>query len=490
MKKVLLLVLMLLPFVSSLKMNARDADYRPMLKVGKVWSLNYISSFGSYNICLSIVGDTIVDGEQCYRTASLMTDLGSGKIISQSVGGAFLEKDRKVYRKIGNVWQLLYDFTLQKGDVRNLGNYTKQEVIATDEIFVNGEAYQRLTLKESYDYNGDSATAIGYWVEGIGSSRGFLNPSDWTALGTYGSHLASCYEDGECIFTADDFQVSTVNSGKVTINGLNYYLFYEPYRAVIDDRNTWTGELNIPSEVEFYDMSYVVDGMIWSAFKDCATLTKVRIPQTVTLLINNVLSDDPAFCGSASPDNKNPFNGCTALESIEVDEQNPSMRSIDGVLFNKDATCLYCYPAGIKAESYTVPESVNWIGANAFARCSYLKTIDMPESVTSISGFAFTGCALDTLIIRGVMDSLCVNPYLFGGLNESAKVYVPSMEVDRIKAVYSGTVLPLESYADPTGISQVTDMPVISPAFDLQGRRLNAEPKHGAYIRNGKKVVK
>ena len=64
-------------------------------------------------------------------------------------------------------------------------------MIATDEIFVNGEAYQRLTLKESYDYNGDSATAIGYWVEGIGSSRGFLNPSDWRALGTYGSHLAS-----------------------------------------------------------------------------------------------------------------------------------------------------------------------------------------------------------------------------------------------------------------------------------------------------------
>ena len=26
--------------------------------------------------------------------------------------------------------------------------------------------------------------------------------------------------------------------------------------------------------------------------------------------------------------------------------------------------------------------------------------------------------------------------------------------------------------------------------FDLQGRRLNAEPKHGVYIRNGKKVVK
>ena len=32
--------------------------------------------------------------------------------------------------------------------------------------------------------------------------------------------------------------------------------------------------------------------------------------------------------------------------------------------------------------------------------------------------------------------------------------------------------------------------PHVTPLFDLQGRRLNAEPKHGVYIRNGKKVVK
>ena len=490
MKKELLLPLMLLLFISSLKMNATDTDYRPMLKDGKVWSLNNISYFRSYNLCLSIVGDTIVDGEQCYRMDYLMTDLASGNIISRSVGGAFLEKDKKVYERSGNVWKLLYDFTLEKGDVRNLNAYTKQEVIDTDEIFVNGAAFRRLTLKESYDYKGDTATAIGYWVEGIGGSFGFLNPNGWTAPGTYSSHLVSCYEDGECIFTADDFQVSTVNSGKVSINGLNYYLFYEPNRAVIDDRNNWTGELDIPSEVECYDMTFVVDGMIWCAFNDCTTLTKVRIPKTIDKMINHVLSDDPEFSGAVSPDNKNPFNGCTALESIEVDKQNPSMRSIDGVLFNKDATCLYCYPAGIKAESYTVPESVNWIGANAFARCSNLKTIDLPESVTSISAFAFEGCALDTLIIRGVLNSLCVNPYLFGGLKSSAIVYVPSTEVDRIKAIYSGTVLPLESLIDAAGLSNVTSTPAVFPLFDLQGRRILGEPKHGVYIQNGKKVMR
>ena len=43
---------------------------------------------------------------------------------------------------------------------------------------------------------------------------------------------------------------------------------------------------------------------------------------------------------------------------------------------------------------------------------------------------------------------------------------------------------------EQTSISSVTAKPNASVLFDLQGRRLNAEPKHGVYIRNGKKVVK
>lgn len=39
-------------------------------------------------------------------------------------------------------------------------------------------------------------------------------------------------------------------------------------------------------------------------------------------------------------------------------------------------------------------------------------------------------------------------------------------------------------------ISNVTAQPSVSLLFDLQGRRLATEPKHGVYIRNGKKVVK
>ena len=44
-----------------------------------------------------------------------------------------------------------------------------------------------------------------------------------------------------------------------------------------------------------------------------------------------------------------------------------------------------------------------------------------------------------------------------------------------------------------TGIEEVTynnKVKTRTDIFDLQGRRLNAEPKHGVYIKNGKKVVK
>ncbi len=57
-----------------------------------------------------------------------------------------------------------------------------------------------------------------------------------------------------------------------------------------------------------------------------------------------------------------------------------------------------------------------------------------------------------------------------------------------------GTTTDFESnclfVGEQTGVSSITSTTDVSVFFDLQGRRLNAEPKHGVYIKNGKKVVK
>ena len=132
---------------------------------------------------------------------------------------------------------------------------------------------------------------------------------------------------------------------EVTIDGLKYILSTESHLAKIENSNSWTGELDIPEKVTYNNEDYTVIAIDWLAFDFCYTLTKVRIPKTV-LLITHYAGRDAC---------KNPFRGCSNLVSIEVDEDNPAMCSVDGVLFSKDKTQLYCYPAGKKQKRYEIP---------------------------------------------------------------------------------------------------------------------------------------
>ena len=136
------------------------------------------------------------------------------------------------------------------------------------------------------------------------------------------------------------FSLMTVNAQEATIDGLKYYLFADTHEAVLNGNNSWVGELDIPSEVSYNGEKYTVNAMSVFAFYECKELTKVRIPKTIDHIINYNLSDDDTN-GAISPDYKNAFMGCTSLETILVDEENPSMKSIGGILFSKDGTA-YC----------------------------------------------------------------------------------------------------------------------------------------------------
>ena len=148
----------------------------------------------------------------------------------------------------------------------------------------------------------------------------------------------------------------------------------------------------------------------WGAFYGCIGLTSITIPESVTSI------SDYAFpC-------------CSALKGIWVDANNPYYSNdASGVLFNKSKTDLICAPGKISG-NYTIPESVTRIGSGAFYGCSELEGIwvdtnnpnyssdaagvlfnknktelicapgkingkyTLPESVTSIGEGAFHGC--------------------------------------------------------------------------------------------------
>ena len=251
---------------------------------------------------------------------------------------------------------------------------------------------------------------------------------------------------------------------------------------MVANANSWEGELDIPEQVAYNDETYIVDKLEWLAFDFCKTLTKVRIPKTVVKIQHYAGYEE---C-------KNPFRNCTSLESIEVDEANPSMCSINGVLFSKDKTQLYCYPAGAKRETYSVPDGVKWLCAEAFAFNSYLTSINMPNSVTNmcfgtfccckslnsirlsenikrISAWTFEKCEslhfldipesvmsfeervfswspIKTIVIRGTFpEGLRNDTFYF--IDDEVIIYVQPSEIEKFKKVFKGTVLPLSDWA-------------------------------------------
>ena len=133
------------------------------------------------------------------------------------------------------------------------------------------------------------------------------------------------------------------------------------------------------------------------AFSYCNSLTSVTIGNSVTSIGDRAFS----YCGSLTsitiPNSvisigDYAFYNCDSLTRIDVDDSNQNYSSQDGVLFNKDKTVLIQYPIGNTRTSYTIPNSVTYIGVEAFENCDSLTSIIIPNSVTSIGDYAFYGC--------------------------------------------------------------------------------------------------
>lgn len=103
------------------------------------------------------------------------------------------------------------------------------------------------------------------------------------------------------------------------------------------------------------------------------------------------------------------FWRCRKLESIEVKEiqyQRKQFKSIDGVLYNADATELLAYP-NMHGTIYEIPEGVKKIRKNAFKDCSNLEELILPSTLEHIGVNAFYRCEnLKRIIVNKQKDSI------------------------------------------------------------------------------------
>ncbi|MBR1379057.1 MAG: leucine-rich repeat protein [Bacteroidaceae bacterium] len=111
----------------------------------------------------------------------------------------------------------------------------------------------------------------------------------------------------------------------------------------------------------------------YNTFDELKDLREVQIPATVTNL---------EWC----------FYGCSNLSAIYVDEANPELCSIDGVLYTKDCKKLIAYP-NAHGKEYKVHDGVEEIAHFAFKSCSSVEIIRLPDSLKKIGNNAFYKCS-------------------------------------------------------------------------------------------------
>lgn len=83
------------------------------------------------------------------------------------------------------------------------------------------------------------------------------------------------------------------------------------------------------------------------------------------------------------------FTGLTNLTNFVVATDNPTYKTIDGIIFTTDEKELVAYPVGKEYTFYNIPQGVTKIGSYAFSSCFNLQKLIIPSSVNYIGDEAF-----------------------------------------------------------------------------------------------------
>lgn len=107
------------------------------------------------------------------------------------------------------------------------------------------------------------------------------------------------------------------------------------------------------------------------ALADCAALGRVSFSENLMSLGDYALSNCPKLTGADIPSGVSgigscAFYNCPAMTGVNVDEANQSYCSVNGMLLNKEQTCIFYYPMGRTSDACAISELVTSVTPFAF----------------------------------------------------------------------------------------------------------------------------
>ena len=305
---------------------------------------------------------------------------------------------------------------LSNSSLTTIGNYTFYNCNNLAEVkfpatleSIGSEAFRDCDKIETADLSNTSVSSIAY--------RAFYDCDGLTEV----KFPATLESIGDQAFNSCNYIATADFSNCTNLKSIGSQAFYYNQNLANADFSNLTSLETLGSEafrdcdkLEVVDLSNSKLTSIGSyAFRYCDGLTEVKFPATLETI------------------NSHAFNSCSNLAEIDLEAQTPNLKTIgdyafsgvynatkvtipesietigyqaiyanyticnklDGIGYVGNSTNPYLYlvEAGEEKDSYTISNKTRFIGAYAFSELSsMLVSIDVPETVTSISNDAFS----------------------------------------------------------------------------------------------------
>lgn len=160
------------------------------------------------------------------------------------------------------------------------------------------------------------------------------------------------------------------------VDGIKYSLDAKQKTAkVIVNNHSYTGDIVIPANITYENVTYKVNALGVGCFAGCEGLANVTLPVGITSLGGRC------------------FYNCNSLKSIDLP---------DGITSLGD----YCFSGCESLTSVSLPKGITSLGNYCFWRCSSMSGISLPEGITSLGIGCFRGCSSLTSIDLSAITSL------------------------------------------------------------------------------------
>jgi BspA type Leucine rich repeat region (6 copies) len=279
--------------------------------------------------------------------------------------------------------QAQYTFSTNSDGSLNIEQYTGPGGAIVIPNTTNGLPITSIGNLAFFNISTLAGVMVGTNVGSIGDQA--FSDSSVTSIALSASVTNISFNSFQTCFSLTNIVVATNNPDFSSLAGV---LFDQNQTTLLQYPNGKAGSYAVPASVTDIGVD---------AFFESTSLTSVDLSSNVSII------SDYAFWV------------CPAVTNFIVATNNLWFSSVAGVLFDKNQDVVIAYPPGNAATSYVMPNTVTYIGMDAFYGAANLINVTLGTNVSIIGPFAFGDCyALagisfpnSVTVISGVAFSEC-----------------------------------------------------------------------------------